>query len=197
MRIQKMVDDRVPEETIVTDEEMMGFYNENPAYFTQPERIHSSHILVSLENLTTDEEKTKALKKIERVEQELKDGADFAQLAISESEGPSGPNGGDLGEFTKGQMVARFEEIAFALPAGNTSGIVETKFGYHIIKVHERFPESSVPFEDVKESINSFMMQEKEQTKITDFIAALKSEAKIRIPKSKAPEATEAQQEDI
>ena len=129
-----------------------------------------------------------SLEKIKRIEEELKNGADFAELAKTESEGPSGPQGGDLGEFTRGQMVSSFEEIAFSLPEGNISGIVETQFGYHIIKMHKRFPESSVPFEDVKESINSYLMQEKSQTNLTDYIENLKSAAKIRIPKFKATE---------
>lgn len=188
LRIQKLVEDRVPEETIVTDEDMTTFYNENPAYFTDPERVHASHILVSLENKTTDEEKKTALDKIERIKAELTSGADFAELAIKESEGPSAPNGGDLGEFTKGQMVQAFEEIAFALPAGSVSGVVETQFGYHIIKIHERTDESSVPFDEVKESISTYLEQEKSQNKVNDFIEGLKAEAKIRIPKVKAAE---------
>jgi len=188
LKIQKLVKESVPEDTAVTEEEMTDFYNENPAYFTEPERIHASHILVSLENKTTDEEKEEAMAKIKRIENELKNGADFAALAIKESEGPSGPKGGDLGEFTRGQMVAAFEEIAFTLAPEKISGIVETQFGYHIIKVHERFPESSVPFEDVKASISSFLEQEKSQNKVNEFIEGLKATAKIRIPKVKLAE---------
>jgi peptidyl-prolyl cis-trans isomerase C len=188
LRIQKLLEVSIPAETTVTDEEMNAFYQDNPAYFTEPERVHASHILVTTQDKTTEEEKAQALVKIQRIEQELKNGADFAQLAIKESEGPSAPDGGDLGEFTKGQMIPAFEEIAFALPEGQISGIVETQFGYHIIKLHERFAESSVPFEEVKESINSYLGQEKSQNKLTDFIAEIKAQAKIRIPESKSAE---------
>ena len=185
MRIQKMISERVPEETVVSDEEIQTFYNENPTYFTEPERVHASHILVSLEDKTTEQEKSTALKKIERIERELKNGADFAELAKLESEGPSGPKGGDLGEFPRGQMIPAFEEVAFSLAEGKISGIVETQFGYHIIKLHSKFPESAVPLEDVKESINSYLLQEKSQSKMTDFLEELKEDAKIRIPEYK------------
>jgi len=195
LKIQKMIEDRVPEETEVSDEDMITFYNENPSYFTQQERIHASHILVTLAATMTDEEKASALDKISRIEQELKDGADFAVLAKEQSEGPSGPNGGDLGEFPRGQMVGDFETVAFALQEGTISGVVETQFGYHIIKLHERFPESSVPFEEVKESINSFLVQEKSQNKLTDFLEELKAEANIRIPEHKAEPAGETPEE--
>ncbi len=191
LRIQKMIEDRVPEETIVTDDDMMAFYNENPSYFTQPERVHASHILVNMENTATDEEKALALKKIKEIEQELKYGADFAELAKLKSEGPSGPNGGDLGEFTRGQMVGEFETIAFALPEGKISGIVETQFGYHIIKLHTRYPESSVPFEEVKAEINKYLFDEKSSNKLNDFLESLKEEANIRIPEYKPESLTE------
>ncbi|MBN2656643.1 MAG: peptidylprolyl isomerase [Spirochaetales bacterium] len=191
MKIQKLIEERVPEETSVSDEEILSFYNENPAYFTEPERIHASHILVSLEAGDDDEKKKLAKAKIERIQTELENGADFAETAMRESEGPSGPTGGDLGEFTRGQMVSAFETVAFALPEGKISGIVETQFGYHLIKVHERYPESKVPLEDVKDSIDSFLIQDKNQTNLTDFLEGLKNSAKIRIPGEKAKTAIE------
>nr|WP_281389016.1 peptidylprolyl isomerase [Spirochaeta isovalerica] len=191
MKIQKLIEEKVPEETTVTDEEILTFYKENPAYFTEPERIHASHILVTVEAGDDDEKKNQAKAKIERISEELKNGADFADTARRESEGPSGPQGGDLGEFTRGQMVSGFETVAFALPEGEISGIVETQFGYHIIKVHERFPESSVPLEDVRESINSYLVQDKNQTKLKDFLESLKNAAKIRIPGIKDEKTTE------
>lgn len=188
LKIQKLIEEKVPEKNTVTEDEIVVFYNENPTYFTSPERVHASHILVSLENKTTDQEKEQAMAKIKRIENELKNGADFGELAKEESEGPSGPNGGDLGEFTKGQMVPSFEEIAFSLPPEKTSGIVETQFGYHIIKVHEKFPESSIPLEEVKESITSYLEQQQGQDKINTFIDSLKTSAKIRIPNTKSAE---------
>ncbi|MDA3810587.1 MAG: peptidylprolyl isomerase [Spirochaetaceae bacterium] len=185
LKIQKLMEENEPEEAVVSDEEITQFYNDNPAYFIQPERINASHILVSLQDKTTDEEKESALLKIKRIENELKNGADFAELAISESEGPSGPDGGNLGEFSKGQMVPEFEEAAFALSENTISGIVETQFGYHIIKLNERIPETSVPFGEVKQSIYDYLIKEKSQNSVSDFIDSLKSAAKIRIPGAK------------
>ena len=76
--------------------------------------------------------------KIAGIQKELKDGADFEVIAIEYSEGPSAPRGGDLGFFGRGQMVPAFEEAAFALQPGEMSDIVETQFGFHIIKLDER-----------------------------------------------------------
>lgn len=185
LRIQKMIKEKVPEDTAVSDEDIMTFYNENPTYFTNPERVHASHILVTVEATMSDDEKAQALKKIERIERELKNGADFAELAKVESEGPSGPRGGDLGEFSRGQMVPAFETIAFALPEGKTSGVVESQFGYHLIKLHKHLPEAPIPFEEVKESISNYLLQEQSKNKLQDYLEGLKAEANIRIPEHK------------
>lgn len=185
MKIQKYIDDNVKKETDATEKEILAFYNDNPSYFTEPERIHASHILVKKVETDSDENKAKALEKIERIRQELKDGADFAEEAKKESEDPSGPNGGDLGEITRGQMVGDFESVAFALPEGEVSGIVETQFGYHIIKVHERFPETNIPLNDVKESIRSYLIEDKNKKVLNSFLDDLKAKADIRIPGKK------------
>lgn len=85
-------------------------------------KIRASHILV--------EKQSQALKALE----ELKAGADFKELTRKYSTCPSGKRGGDLGQFDRGQMVREFEQVAFALKVGEVSGLVKTKFGYHIIK---------------------------------------------------------------
>lgn len=180
IKIRELIKEKVPQTATVGDEEIQKFYDDNPSYFTQPEKIQASHILVKVDKSATDEEKAKARKKIERIAEDLKNGADFAEEAKKESEGPSAPKGGDLGEFSKGQMVAPFEEAAFALKVGEVSGIVETQFGYHIIKVFKKTPESHVALEDVKASIQSYLLQNKNQSLLNDYLDSLKSNAKIR-----------------
>lgn len=180
LKIQKMLEDQIQEITELPDEDILNFYNENPAYFKEPERVHASHILVKLENSESEEERERAQTKAERLLVELNNGADFNELAIAESEGPSAPQGGDLGEFTRGQMVPEFETAAFELQSGEISGIVESQFGLHIIKVHEKYEESLVDLDSVKDSISDFLLQEKNQNQMTEFLDALKEEAKIQ-----------------
>ncbi len=100
------------------------------------DQVTAAHILVmhegsarTSETRTQDEAKTM----IEDVKAQIADGADFAELAEKVSDCPSGSNGGSLGEFGRGQMVKAFEDTAFALEPGETSDIIETEFGYHMI----------------------------------------------------------------
>ena len=101
------------------------------------DRIHASHILImhaDSQRSTADRTKEEALLEIERIKAELDDGGDFGELAKNNSDCPSGADQGSLGEFGRGQMAEAFETAAFALDVGADSGIVETPFGYHLIR---------------------------------------------------------------
>ncbi|HWI40433.1 MAG TPA: peptidylprolyl isomerase, partial [Verrucomicrobiae bacterium] len=131
--INALVAKEVMDKVKVTDEQAKKFYEENKENFKKPETVRASHILISVEQNASPEEKKKAKEKAEELLKKIKGGADFAALAKSDSACPSSQQGGDLGEFGKGQMVPAFEEAAFALKPGEVSGVVETQFGYHII----------------------------------------------------------------
>ena len=101
------------------------------------EQVRASHILLMYagsERSTASRTKQQAQEQIASIKTELDGGADFGDLARRHSDCPSGKRGGDLGSFGRGQMVGAFEQTAFALPVGATSGVVETPFGYHIIR---------------------------------------------------------------
>lgn len=100
------------------------------------DQVNASHILLMYQGSmrsTATRSKDEAKQQIESIHQELGQGGDFAALAKTHSDCPSGQQGGDLGSFGRGQMVKEFEETAFGLDVGQTSGVVETPFGYHII----------------------------------------------------------------
>jgi parvulin-like peptidyl-prolyl isomerase len=111
---------------------------------TQPEKepagkIHAAHILIAYKGAARatqniNKSKQEAKKQAKQILSELKDGADFKKMARSHSDCPSKRNGGDLGTFGRGQMVEAFEDAAFVLEKGELSGVVETPFGFHIIK---------------------------------------------------------------
>ncbi|MBN2494938.1 MAG: peptidyl-prolyl cis-trans isomerase [Deltaproteobacteria bacterium] len=101
------------------------------------EKVRASHILLMYqgsERSTASRSKQAALEGIQKIKAELDAGGDFAALARQHSDCPSGAQGGDLGAFGRGQMVAAFEQTAFALEPGQVSGVIETPFGYHLIK---------------------------------------------------------------
>ena len=152
----------------VTDEDAKKFYDEHPEHFTQPERVHARHILLNDETASADQ--------IAKVQADLKAGVAFEELAKSLSQDPgSAPQGGDLGEFQRGQMVPEFEAAAFALKEpGDVSEPVKTQFGWHIIKLEKHIPSSPVPFETVKPQI----LQEVENAKISETLKARAEELK-------------------
>ena len=174
-----MIESEVFSEIAITDGEIEDFYTSNTAYCETGESVTASHILIAVESEDTDEEKEEALSKIEAIRQEIVDGADFAEVAKEKSEGPSGPRGGSLGTFTRGQMVEPFEEAAFALEPGELSDIVLTRFGYHIILVEGKTASSTRPLNEVSDQIRQYLTGIEEQDVTAVFIADLKKTATI------------------
>src|SRR5690606_7266707 len=113
---------------------------------------------------------------------QLDDGADFEALAKEHSvDITSAKKGGDLGYFTRGQMVPPFEEAAFSLPIGQVSDVVETQFGFHLVKVDDHKEARTVPLEEVREQIVSALENQKAADKTDALVADLKTIAKIEI----------------
>ena len=174
----------------VTDAELEKYYKDNPQQFQQKERVKASHILVKVEEGASAETKAAAKKKIEGVQAKLKAGGDFAALAKENSDCPSKERGGDLGFFGKGQMVPEFETAAFALKPGELSGVVETKFGYHIIKGTEHQQPGVTALADVKDRLKSFLENGKKREFLQKKLDEVKKGAKIeRLLPAAAPSA--------
>lgn len=165
----------------VSDAEVKAFYDKNPDAFNQPEQIRASHILITVDPKASAADKKKAKEKIEALLKQIKAGIDFAKLAKEQSGCPSSKQGGDLGYFGKGQMVKPFEDAAWALKPGEVSGVVETQFGYHIIKLSEKKPAGKIPFEDVKLKIADSLKRQKVSEAINATLEEAKKKAKIEI----------------
>jgi peptidyl-prolyl cis-trans isomerase C len=179
MAIQQLLDKEVNQKVKITDEEGKTFYDTNPQFFLQPERVKASHILIKVDEGASEEKKAEARKKIEDIQQKVRKGEDFAALAKTYSEGPSAPKGGDLDYFGRGQMVKPFEDVAFSLKPNETSEIVETRFGYHLIKVVDKQPEKTIAYADVKDRINKYLKDQKLKTERRLYFDKLKKDAKI------------------
>jgi peptidyl-prolyl cis-trans isomerase C len=164
------------ENPTVTDQEIEDYYNAHPETFGPDSQVHASHILVKVDQNADAATKAKAKAKAQSLLAKLKGGADFATLAKENSEDPgSGSRGGDLGWFERGRMVAPFDSAAFALEPDQLSGIVQTQFGYHIIKVHERGRKLA----DVTGDIRNYLSQQKGQERFRALVDSLKAESKI------------------
>ncbi len=177
--IANLVDKEIEPKITVSEAEAKKFYDENLDKFKQGEKVRASHILCGVDPKATDAEKKKAKEKAEALLKEVKAGKDFAELAKNNSTCPSKAQGGDLGFFGKGQMVPAFENAAFALKPGEVSNVVETQFGYHIIKVTEKKEAGVTKYDEVKDRIQSYLKNMKMQKAVMDYVTELKAKAKI------------------
>ncbi|MBN2020226.1 MAG: peptidylprolyl isomerase [Sedimentisphaerales bacterium] len=166
----------------------LAYYEQNKEQFVKEEQVRASHILIKVSPSATIDEKAEARQKAEKLlEQVRQEDSNFAELAKENSDCPSKAEGGDLGFFPRGQMVKEFEDVAFALQPGQFSPVVETQFGFHIIKVIDHKPGVVMAFNDIKEEIQKGLAKMEAQKTYKVFIENLKTEAKIEYPLGKEP----------
>jgi peptidyl-prolyl cis-trans isomerase C len=172
----------------VTDEDVKKFYDDpaNISSFEQPEMVRASHILL----MTTDPETHQPLspekkeakhKLMEDILKQARAGTNFAELAKKYSEDPGSKDKGGEYTFPRGQMVKQFEDTAFSMKTNEISDIIETQFGYHIIKLSEKIPAKKVDFDKVKEGIKDHLVQLALQKQLPDYTKKLEKEANIEI----------------
>jgi peptidyl-prolyl cis-trans isomerase D len=145
----------------LSDEELKTQYEANKGDYEVPEKRHARHILFKVAESDSKELQEEKKKKAEEVLALARQGNDFAVLAEEYSEGPTKERGGDLGTFSRGQMVPTFDDAVFSIKAGEVSDLVKTRFGYHIIKVDEVFPASIRSFEVVKDNLAASLKKQK------------------------------------
>jgi len=146
---------------VIPDEELESFYRENFSRFSIPEQRSARHILIKTSEEDTEDILAEKRNKAEQVLELAKSGEDFTELAKQYSEGPTGPRGGDLGTFTRGRMVKPFDDAAFSLKEGEISDIVETQFGFHIIKLEKIELAYTRTLEEVRGEIEAQLQAQK------------------------------------
>jgi peptidyl-prolyl cis-trans isomerase C len=164
----------------VSDQEITNFYNEHPSDFARGEQVRARHILAKATPDADEQTRALARGKAEQAHQRAVAGEDFAALATELSEDGSAPSGGDLGFFEKGRMVPAFADAAFALQPGQISPVVETQFGYHVIKVEERRPAGTVPLDEAKAPIRRVLVNEKTNVAVAQLVQSLGRNADIQ-----------------
>ncbi|MBE9503557.1 MAG: peptidylprolyl isomerase [Proteobacteria bacterium] len=179
LAMRDMLAKEVETDITIAKSEIEKFYNDNPTYFQTQESMKASHILIKVEEGADEKAVTEARKKIDAILKELKAGGDFAEIAKKSSEGPSGPNGGDLGYFGSGQMVKPFEDAALALNVGEVSAAVKTQFGFHVIKLTDKKDGGITPLNEVSESIEIYLKRAESGKRYAKFIERIRSTANI------------------
>lgn len=182
MAIQKMLEQTLAGKIAVTPQQAQDFYDKNPDQFKRPEQVRASHILITVQQGADVAAKAAAKRKAEGVLKQVKAGGDFAALAKDNSQDPgSAVNGGDLGFFQRGQMVPPFDEAAFTMKPGATSDLVETQFGYHIIRVMEKKEAGTVTIDEVRPQLEQYLQNANRQREMQAFVDGLKAKGKVEI----------------
>jgi peptidyl-prolyl cis-trans isomerase C len=179
LAVQQFVEKEFAGKVDVSEGEAKAFYDENPEYFTEPEAIRVSQILIKVDPKSEPAKKEEARKKLEDIQKRVKKGEDFAVLAKDFSQDASAAQGGDLGIISRGRMPQALDEAAFSLKPGEVSSVVETNLGFHLIKVHEKIPEKGVPFKEVEEKIRQHLANQKLKQRVDDYLNEVKKTAKI------------------
>jgi peptidyl-prolyl cis-trans isomerase C len=170
----------------VTEADAKKFYDANPQYFQQPEQVRASHILIKTEGMD-EAKKAEAKKKIEDILKRARGGEDFATLAKTYTEDPGSKDTGGEYTFPKGKMVPAFETAAFALEPNQISDVVETQFGYHIIKLSEKIPAKTWGFDEIKTRLITDLKRQKIGQFWNQFAGDVRKVAKIEwSPEEKA-----------
>ena len=192
MKMRRLILRQVETAGEPSEEEIRAFYDENRDGFAQPETVTASHILIAFADGDDDAAKAAKRERLAGIRQQILDGADFAELAAANSDCPSKNNGGDLGSFGRGQMVPPFEDAAFSQEPGQVGDIVETSFGYHLIKVTDHQEGKTPDFDEVKDRIAELLSAQRQRLVVAQYLEGLQKSAQIeRFGEFAAPEAEE------
>ncbi|MEX2216778.1 MAG: peptidyl-prolyl cis-trans isomerase [Phycisphaeraceae bacterium] len=182
IRLQRVLEAAVGEKTEPTDAEVEAHYKEHIDRYMTPEAIRVSHILKGLDH---GADPRAAYAELMDLRARLKAGESFAELADAHSDKPG--DGGDLGFFSRGELVEEFEAVVFSMDEGELSPIFLSPFGYHIAKMTGRKPSTPRPLEEIREEVRKLLREERHQDKMRAFIETLKSDAVVEEFEEQSP----------
>jgi peptidyl-prolyl cis-trans isomerase C len=179
MKIAAVIETCLEDVQEANEEEIEAFYKHNPDELRTPETVRASHILIGVEPNEEPQQKGQKRLALASLRGQIEKGGDFARLAREHSSCPSGKEGGDLGFFARDQVVKPFGDVAFGAKVGEISDIVETRFGYHIIKVTARNETRLPEFSEVHDQIAGFLNEKERESAIDRFLGDLRESAEI------------------
>ncbi|MFT3711212.1 MAG: peptidylprolyl isomerase [Archangium sp.] len=178
----KLVNLKVRSKVKISDEDLKAEYARWSHDEANEFEVHARHILVQVAAKATPEQiETARLKAQMLMEEAKKPGTNFAELAKKKSEGPSAADGGDLGFFKRGVMMADFEKAAFTLPVGGISEPIRTKFGWHVLKVEERKALNAPPLDEVKDKLREAMLRSQLEKYTDQYVQELRAGAVVDV----------------
>ena len=169
LTIQKLFRDQVYPRVAVTEEEIRVYYEGHSGDFQQPEEVRAAQIVV------------KTAQEARMIEQQLRAGKDFGEMARKYSLSPDAKAGGDLGFFARGQMPRQFDDVAFRLKVNQVSSVVSTNYGFHIFKLLAKRPPRKKPLSEVKGQIEQKLVGEKREQAQAEYVKMLKEKAVIKV----------------
>ena len=178
---QEVIRDQVGRHVNISPTEVQRYYDEHKSEFEQPEQVRLSEILIQTANPDDASQVATAKTKADDVEAKLKAGGDFAALAKSSSGGPTAADGGDLGEFKRGQLAKILEDQTFSLKPGEYTEPIRTKQGFVILKVTQHTPGGIPPLKDVENQVEDAVGMAKMNPALRDYLTKLREDAYIEI----------------
>ncbi len=177
---QRWMQSQIKDQDQVADTDAKSFYDSNKEEFENPETVKASHILFMVDKDAPEDVVKQKEDAANKAAARAKEGEDFTALAKELSEEPGAKeSGGDLGFFSKDRMVPEFADAAFAAKPGDISSPVRTQFGWHVIKVEEKKPAGTTPFEEVKDQISAYLKSTKQREAVQGVLKNLKDSAQI------------------
>ena len=177
--IQTFVTTQIQPQVSVTDEQVVAFYNANPEMFARPDMVRARHILARLRPNITAEQKEAVRARAVAAHQRVVAGEDFALVASEVSDGPNAADGGDMGFFAQDSMVPALANAAFALQIGEISGVIETQFGFHILKMMEKRAASKMSLEEARVPVKQLLIENGSGQILSELLAKLNEAATI------------------
>ena len=178
--IRRLLHREVIRQIKVSEREMQAFYKKHPDFFIRRDEIRVRQIFIAADRSEDASSRGQALLRIQSIQNQLKQGANFTVLALEYSEDPSKARGGDLGYLERNQMIPAFADAAFALQPGQISDIVETPLGYHLIQLVDRIPSKQMAYRNARRKIERTLRRNKEEAAVADYLAQLKRQAVIK-----------------
>ena len=178
--IRRLLHREVIRQIKVSEREMQAFYKKHPDFFIRRDEIRVRQIFIAADRSEDASSRGQALLRIQSIQNQLKQGANFTVLALEYSEDPSKVRGGDLGYLERSEMIPAFADAAFALEPGQISDIVETPLGYHLIQLVDRIPTKQMAYRNARWKIERTLRRNKEEAAVSDYLAQLERQAVIK-----------------
>lgn len=181
MAVNQWIEENIMPAIKIDPQTVKQTYEKHEDELRIPEKKNVSHILVKVDQDAGKETRKQAREKLTKLAAEIDKGADFAEVAKTHSDCPSARDGGNLGEISRSETVKPFSDAAFALEEGEISDIVETRFGYHLIKAGKKTPAHTPSFEDMRDKIKEQIVQTKLNEKLSKVVEKARQKADIKV----------------